>query len=141
MGGQLARLNKGTPVGQMGQILSDYDDVVANVAGNMAFPGGKALIGKGLTRIRDFLGGASSTSPEDFITKTSNTPVVDPSLGTVSYSSFDPGTLSSLKKMASDYTTDINPIDDPELYAIYGALLIYVTIGVILIVRDKIKRM
>lgn len=118
MGGQLARLNKGTPVGQMGQILSDYDDVVANVAGNMAFPGGKALIGKGLTRIRDFLGGASSTSPEDFITKTSNTPVVDPSLGTVSYSSFDPGTLSSLKKMASDYTTDINPIDDPELYAI-----------------------
>lgn len=68
MGGQLARLNPGTPVGRAGQILSDYDDVVANIAGNMAFPGGKALIGKGLTRIRDFLGGASSTSPIDIVT-------------------------------------------------------------------------
>lgn len=118
MGGQLARLNKGTPVGQMGQILSDYDDVVANVAGNVAFPGGKALIGKGLTRIRDFLGGASSASPKDFITKTSKTPIVDYSLGTVSYSNFDPGTLSSLKKMSDDYTINLNPIEDPELYAI-----------------------
>ena len=68
MGGQLARLNKGTPIGQAGQILSNYDDIMANVAGNMAFPGGKALVGKGLSRIRDFLSGASSVAPIDIQT-------------------------------------------------------------------------
>lgn len=68
MGGQLARLNKGTPIGKAGQILSNYDDIVANVAGNMAFPGGKALVGKGLSRIRDFLSGASSAAPIDIQT-------------------------------------------------------------------------
>ena len=68
MGGQLARLNKGTPVGKAGQILSDYDDLVANVAGNIAFPGGKAMVGKSLSRIRDFLSGANSASPIDYVT-------------------------------------------------------------------------
>ncbi len=118
MGGQLARLNKGTPVGQVGQILNTYDDVVANVAGNMAFPGGKALIGKGLTRIRDFLGGASSTSPIDMVTKHEKTPIIDFDSGITSYSDLNPDTLTTLKKMSDDITSDINPIDDPELYAI-----------------------
>ena len=119
MGGQLARLNKGTPVGQIGQILSDYDDIVANVAGNMAFPGGKALIGKGLTRIRDFLGGASSTSPVDMVTKKGQkTMIVDPYTGTPSYSNLSPDTLSTLRKYSDDMTYTINPIDDPELYSI-----------------------
>lgn len=118
MGGQLARLNKGTPVGQVGQILNTYDDVVANVAGNMAFPGGKALIGKGLTRIRDFLGGASSTSPIDMVTKHEKTPIFDYDSGITSYSDLNPDTLTTLKKMSDDITSGINPIDDPELYAI-----------------------
>ena len=119
MGGQLAKLNPNTPVGQIGQILSDYDDAVANVAGNMAFPGAKAMLSKGrLSLIKNFLGGASSTSPEDYVTKKSRTSILDASSGTITYSDLNSETLDTLKKMSNTYTTNINPIDDPDLYAI-----------------------
>lgn len=64
-GGQLARLNGSTPVGKVGQMLSNYDDAMANIAGNMAFPGGKALIGKTLHQIRDLLPVSSSAKLMD----------------------------------------------------------------------------
>lgn len=118
MGGQLAKLNKGTAVGQMGQIISDYDDFIANIAGNMAFPGGKALIGKGLTRIKNFVKGASSEAPIDMVIKNKTVTNIDPNIGNATYTSLTTETLNSLKRISSDYTFNINPIDDPEVYAI-----------------------
>lgn len=122
MGSQLARLNPNTPVGQAGQILNSYDDAIANVAGNMAFPGAKAIVGKGLTRIRDFLGGASSTSPIDTVTKTS---LFDPNTGATSFTSLDSDTLSNLQNMAEDYkyAYNLNPMDTPDEYAMYEDII------------------
>lgn len=118
MGGQLARLNPNTPVGQVGQILSNYDDTMANVAGNMAFPGGKAMIGKGLNKIKDFVAGASSTAPVDMVIKHNLTEITDPFTGVKSYSSLSPDTLYTLRKMSDDYSKDLDPMDDADLYAI-----------------------
>lgn len=120
MGGQLARLNKGTPVGQAGQILSNYDDYMANIAGNMAFPGGKALLHKNLSKIKNFLSGADSSPYQDMVTKhdAPMTITVDPRTGIASTTNLTPETLSELRKMSDTYTTDINPIDNPELYSV-----------------------
>lgn len=120
MGGQLARLNKGTAVGKAGQILSDYDDIVANVAGNMAFPGGKALVGKGLTRIRDFLGANSSAAPIDNVIKHDNNIIFNTSTGDISTSSLDPETLVNLRAMTEDIenAAALDPITTPNEYAI-----------------------
>lgn len=125
MGGQLARLNPNTPVGQMGQILNNYDDVVANVAGNMAFPGAKAMVGKGLTRIKDFLGGASSVSPQDIVTKTGDIFTIDPTTGAKTYTNLTPPTMDELRNMAEDYkyTYNLNPIETPEEYRIYEDII------------------
>lgn len=126
MGGQLARLNKGTAVGKAGEILSDYDDIVANVAGNMAFPGGKALVGKGLTRIRDFLGANSSAAPMDNVIKHGNDSLIfNTSTGDVSTSSLDPETLVNLRSMTEDIkdAAALDPITTPNEYALYEDII------------------
>lgn len=75
LGGNLARLNPGTPVGQMGQLLNNYDDIMANVAGNMAFPGGKAMVGSLIKKIQDVntgLGAFTTGKFKDVDIKTRN---------------------------------------------------------------------
>lgn len=120
MGGQLTRLNPNSPVGQVGQILSDYDDTMANIAGNMAFPGGKALIDKSLNKIKDFVKGASSASPINLTTKHGKpqTTILNPYTGEFSYSSLTPDTLNTLRKMTDDITYTLDPIQDADLYAL-----------------------
>lgn len=97
LGGKLATLKKGTPVGDVGQILSDYDDYMANVAGNMAFPGGKMLAKKGIDQIHKALAQVSGRPFKDV--------------------TFVKG-YEFYKTMADDYakTAKINPIDDPESF-------------------------
>lgn len=77
-GGKLAALNPNTPVGQVGQYLSKYDDIMADVAGNMAFPGGKALVSKNVERLFNYITGSASSKPyKDTVIKTNVNPAID----------------------------------------------------------------
>jgi len=134
MGGQLSRLNGGklskeyqilknldkrTPVGQMGDILNGYDDLMANVAGNMALPGLKHNIGKFYTQIADKL---AANSPEDLVDHSWNMYTKEGTDPTQYNSATADFTMNdTLTKMADDvaYTYNINPVDDPEIYKIY----------------------
>jgi hypothetical protein len=107
MGGQLARLNKGTAVGNVGQALSNYDDLMADIAGNMAFPGGKALVGKTLERFRNALASSSSRHLQDAVIK-------QPTEDEINFS-------NNIYDMSTDLvdTYNINYLDDPEIMAVY----------------------
>ena len=70
IGSRLSKLPANTPVGNLGKILDTYDNTMATAAGNLAFPGGKALLQKTFNRISDALGADTSKSPINVYTKT-----------------------------------------------------------------------
>lgn len=75
LGGSLARLNPTTPVGRVGSVLNDYDNLMANIAGNLTLPGGKAMVGKFIKKVQDVntgLGAFKSGEFEDVKIKDNN---------------------------------------------------------------------
>lgn len=128
MGGQLARLNKGSSVGKLGEVLSSYDDAMANIAGNMAFPGGKALVGKGLDKI---LRATGANTAADYVDNNIYTPADLTKGSDGKYYTFtmpDPSDQEFMMSM-SDLATNLkdtyklNPYDDPELFAKYESIV------------------
>lgn len=131
-GGTLARLKPNTPVGQVGQILSNYDDIMANVAGNMVVPGGKALVTKNVERLFNYITGSASSKPyQNTVIKSQIEPADisfnSPSSSTRSQSTDDfvdslanvpDDVLAAAAKQMQDLKNAgrINPVDDPEAY-------------------------
>lgn len=131
-GGTLARLKPNTPVGQVGQILSNYDDIMANVAGNMVVPGGKALVTKNVERLFNYITGSASSKPyQNTVIKSQVEPADvsfnSPSSSTRSQSTDDfvdslanvpDDVLAAAAKQMQDLKNagQINPVDDPEAY-------------------------
>ena len=106
MGGQLARLNPNTPVGQVGHFLDEYDNIMANVAGNMAFPGGKALLHGGIKKIQDVNKGLGA-----FTT------------GTIKDSHLRQSAQETLRQMADDYVKKYNIGPDHPEWKDYESLI------------------
>lgn len=129
-GSQLARLNKATPVGEVGSFLNEYDNIMADVAGNMALPGLKSRLGKSLHYINDKLSANTSadltnTNMGKFVGEQGvyNTNMPGPTDFSGGMSVETPVTDMdiTLSNMADDLvnTYKVNPIDDPEVYSIY----------------------
>lgn len=116
-GSQLARLNKGTMVGKVGDALNSYDNFVAKVAGNMAFPGAQSLLKAGggsvLAKLKQVTGAADAAPYKDFITNTN-----DGAINTTA--SIDPA-MQTIQDMADDVVnkSGINFLEDPELWKTY----------------------
>lgn len=63
MGGSVARAN---PANKVASALNDYDDLMADVAGNMAVPGAKAAAQAGLRNLINLVGGAMNKPYKDY---------------------------------------------------------------------------
>lgn len=104
LGSRLAKLNPGTPVGQVGQALDNYDNFMAKVASDVAFPGGRTLAKKGIDQIFNLVGGAKSRPTADVVISSKSLTPEEYTNNAVMYN-----------QMAQDYAknANINPVDNP----------------------------
>lgn len=134
-GGTLSRLNPNTPVGQVGQILSNYDDIMADVAGNVTLPAGKFALAKSLDRIHDYVGASIARDLEDIQLGTKEYPRTATNYGQTSQNkTFTKNTYAKSKKsqyyllrdMAIDEARQVFPQGitpwDPETADVYAKL-------------------
>lgn len=100
LGSRLAKLNPGTPVGQVGQALDNYDNFMAKIASDVAFPGGRTLASKGINQIFNLVGGAKSRPTADTI---------------ISDGDIYARNVETYKGMSDGYANylGVNPMDDP----------------------------
>ena len=70
--------NVKSTVGTVGQLLSNYDDFMAKVAGNVVVPGLQASIKKMLPQIKELLGVADSAAYKNFTLKSSDASRINP---------------------------------------------------------------
>lgn len=113
LGGRLATLKPGTPVGDVGHALDTYDNFMAkHVAGNMALPGGRYLAEKGIHQIRDLLGARASKDYMDLIIGRDRKYTENPT------DDLNTPNIEMYEQMVDDYAKNagINPIDSPEAF-------------------------
>lgn len=118
LGSRLAKLNPGTPVGQVGQALDTYDNFMARVASDVAFPGGRTLASKGINQIFNLVGGAKSIPTADVV-------IGGKPLTPEEYTN----SANLYGQMAQDYAvnSNINPITDPETFKMLDEIEQYVS--------------
>ena len=119
----LGKNNLKTSVGEIGQLLSNYDDLMADVAINMTVPGIKPLLHATVDKIFDLVGAQTYKDYQNVILDSEQARMYDvPSSGggsTNKYTSNSATNYSTYETMIDNLVKkyDISPETDPELYS------------------------
>ena len=109
--------NVKSTVGTVGQLLSNYDDFMAKVAGNIAVPGLQASVKKMLPQIKELLGVADSAAYKNFTLKSSDGYRINPT-DTTSYNISSPDSYTVIKDIVDNIKKQpqVSPFTMPDEY-------------------------
>lgn len=109
--------NVKSTVGTVGQLLSNYDDFMAKVAGNIVVPGLQVSVKKILPQIRELLGVADSAAYKNFTLKGSGTSKTNPT-NVTSYNVSSPDSYTVIKDIVDNIKKQpqVSPFTMPDEY-------------------------